>query len=155
MRRGKRGSSANMQIIYTDGGRGSTRYKYIEDNDCTVTALANAVNMPYEQAHGVLEQSGRGIRERCWMEDGLLVYEKCYGDVITVITAITFFKYGYLLSDFVREHPEGRFIVRQPGHVFAVVDGIVIEDETHKSHHHSIPSSPIVKAWRLIPTEGI
>lgn len=140
-----------MQIIYTDGGRGSAGYKDIEDNDCAVTALANATNMHYEIAHDILEESGRGIGERCWMEDGLRIYGKCYGDVITVIT----FNYGYLLSDFVREHPEGRFIVRQPGHVFAVVDGIVIEDETHKSHHHFIPSSPIVKAWRLIPNEGI
>ena len=136
-----------MQVIYTDGGRAKTEYEGREDFDCTVMALAHAASMSYEHAHEILRISGR--LEGCthMMEDGLKTYEaEGLGSSIP-------FEGTWNLVDVVREHPEGRFIVRKRGHVFAIVDGIVYEDQRHEKADAILRYDRIIKMWRLIPEE--
>jgi len=138
-----------MQVIYTDGGRANTEYHCREIYDCTVVALANAASLPYKQAHDILQKSGREDGNTHWMEQGLAVYEsEKFGDVIS-------FKIDARLADFLREHPEGRFIVRKRGHVFAVVDGIVHEDIIFSEISTLSRYNHILKSWRIIPREEL
>jgi len=138
-----------MQVIYTDGGRANTEYQGRENYDCTVVALANAASLPYEQAHNILRKSGREDGDTHWMEQGLAVYEsEKLGNVIA-------FETRAMLDDFLKEHPEGRFIARKQGHVFAVVDGIVHEDIIFSRSSTLSRYTRILKSWRIIPREEL
>lgn len=104
----------------------SALYKSLSDerNACVVRAFALAANQPYEKVYKLCEKHGRkhgaGTRkhttEAVVRELGLrLVFDNYYRRAIKSPT----------LSQFIEQHPRGRFFVIRRGHAFAVIDGVV------------------------------
>lgn len=94
-----------------------------ERKDCTVHATAIAAQIPYFEAHALLARFGRKPRK------GI-----SYASFVTMLKVqhITIGEYRVervtldrpvTLSQFLRDFPKGRFVVRRLGHVFAVIDG--------------------------------
>jgi hypothetical protein len=108
-----------MQLYITDGGRRSSGF-VSEKSDCTVRALACALDIPYNEAHAVAKRAGRkrGRRFRTHLmlnqavRDGIL-HTKLYPSP------------GLTLNRAVEQHPRGRFIIRIRNHVLALVDGVI------------------------------
>ncbi len=95
--------------------------------------------MPYAIIHQRAKDAGRGHGQRFPSEE-----------LIPRITEFDFQDHivsKQRVSDFVFEHPEGSFIVRVPGHVFALLDGIVhdTENEVISSSYHRV-----TKYWRVL-----
>lgn len=117
-----------------------------EYNDCTVRALANAADVPYDVAHRVLKKHGRPDRKGACFKTLHAAYEECgfrlvslHGDgkrsrfaarhvdanastsSVKWVDGITF---GKLLE---RLPPYGEYIINVTGHAVAVVNGKVID----------------------------
>lgn len=95
-----------------------------EDNDCTVKALAIALDVPYKLAH-------RHLQLHCGRRQGKGVVSR---KVIPQSLKNTPYKVGpytnenrVSLSRFCKNHPKGRFYVAISGHAVAVVDGVVYD----------------------------
>ena len=108
-----------MILHYTDAGRASSGFAAVERLDCSVRAVAIALRLSYAQAHGKLKALGRRTGCKLYKSpavflDGLGLVQRPDLSCRTVATAV-------------RYMTEGRFIVRVPQHVFAVIDGIIFD----------------------------
>lgn len=83
-----------------------------ERNDCSVRAVALALKMPYAEAHARLKAAGR--------PDG----KGCYASAVTIATGIKYIRAPRITAaQFMREHPNGIYIVFVTGHFFALING--------------------------------
>ena len=107
----------------SDGGRDR-----IESNDCTVRALALALDMPYAEAHGLMKQYGR--QDGKGVSSGLIYRHIRYQGKKLVCAAQSYPAQGkgikmtvgaWLKSGILPD----RCILQITGHVFAVVGGVV------------------------------
>lgn len=102
-----------------------------ETNDCTVRALACAFGLPYSQAHAYLESHGRRkgrgtscvVPYRKFTDGTSMLKEWSYADIqaaskLGIRTIGQWLKSGLLPP---------RCILRIRAHVFAVVDGVVMD----------------------------
>ncbi len=108
------GVTDHFDVWVTDAGRSKSGLR--ETNDCTVRATATALDIPYLEAHAKLAAIGRkprrGISYRTTTEKlGLEHCPEYSGTLKTVIAALA----------------PGRYVLRKARHVFAVVDGVVVD----------------------------
>jgi hypothetical protein len=116
----------------------------VENNDCTVVALSIALSLPYGVAHAILARYGRRNGKGFQLIQWLRQYGKVnlYGFKATVVDC-TPFECGRAriyptLAKVRRDFPRGRFIVRKPGHVFAMIDGVVHDSAGQRTRITSI-----------------
>ena len=126
-----------------------------ESNDCTVRALANAYNMPYGLSHRIFSKAGReqGKGVKCSVTHATytrLGFELIgiYGDTVKAkylsryVVKIQRNK-GITLKNIMPQLQQGRYIVGIRGHVFAVVDGQILD------YGHNYANSRVVEVYRL------
>lgn len=108
-------------------------------NDCTVRALATALDIAYMAAWTTLKhvagrKKNKGIVFKDYLDTLPIFFERVFdwrrqNEVITV-------------KDFVLQHGEGKYIVTVFGHTFAIINGIVFDYSPQYS-------SAIYGAWRV------
>lgn len=109
-----------------------------EAKDCTVRALANAAGMPYKLAHRIMSKAGRKQGKGMYFEPLHDVYSRLgfrllgvYGDTKEAKYIGRFLQMdrqqGMTLAKAMNRLQQGRYIVKVSGHVFAVVDGKVLD----------------------------
>lgn len=105
-----------------------------ERNDCTVRALAKAMNLTYDTAHKLMHNTtgrmnGRGASIKLAMECLKIPRIDCEDLKLQIdnghISAINFPTLAQVMPLLMR----GRFVLRMRGHAFAVVDGIQYDME--------------------------
>ena len=106
-----------MNVVITDCRRSAFHPK--EKNDCTVRATAACIGMPYEDVHKRMadlgRKNGKGFIFR--YSNGL---EDFHLDTVPHLSCKR-------LSSILPELQKGRFIVKISRHVFAVIDGIIVD----------------------------
>lgn len=128
-----------MSTVIKSDSRGVERISG-EANDCTVRALANVSGMPYSIADRVLSAEGRRSRRRCGLEAMHAAYKRMglelqavYGEDRTArymqqrIAPGSILQQGSTIGTQIKTMTQGRYIVLIRGHVFAVVDGKVLD----------------------------
>ena len=109
-----------------------------ESSDCTVRALANAAEIPYDVAHSVLKKHGRKDRKGATFATLHAAYEEC-GFRLTKIcgdgkrsrfaarhTGAEWVE-GITFGKLVDQLKYGEYIINVTGHAVAVVNGKVID----------------------------
>lgn len=104
-----------------------------QNYDCTVRALALAAGLPYEVAYIIAEDAGRMPARPFPVKQVLNEYvRQGFGSVDSFYPCSSILK--STVAQFVRDCPKGRYIVRTKtpfknvGHVFAVVDGVIMDN---------------------------
>jgi hypothetical protein len=123
-----------IQAVY----RGATSETGNETKDCTVCALANATEMPYEKAHALLKKHGRKDRKGAYFPTMKAAYEEAgfalygvYGTTksarYTARVANQEAQIGTTLAKLLPKLGFGEYIVNTTGHAVAVVNGKIID----------------------------
>jgi hypothetical protein len=141
-------------------------FKNTETNDCTVGALATAANIPYEQAHNIMEKTGRRIGRGGTIFRGIVhaslvgllkytilelpkhkrVFNAAPGFVgVNGKAILTTHFVGPSIKQFIAQHPRGRYIVKIKRHAFALIDGVMFD--RYKQHAGAI----VKNAWKIEP----
>ena len=142
----------------SDGGRDKVYPN--EKNDCTVRTIVHACQVPYKEAHQFMARySGRQNRHSanlhttvCRLESAVKVL--LLGPALTNGQHCMDFSHpvGYqfhrrqhpTLNQFVKDHPQGRYIVTTHGHALAIIDGIV-----HDTFRPKIKAK-VLTVWKII-----
>lgn len=129
-------------FVKTDAGRAASA-RPGQRRDCTVRAVATAAGLTYDQAYQTLAQAGRKSSQTFNMRE----WEgaAAIGRVDTVTFPATKGARRMNPAEFVRQHPEGRWIVFTAKHVFAVVDGVVYDESPERADRC------IYRAWKIAP----
>ena len=93
-----------------------------ERADCTVRAIAVALSIEYDKAHAIAADGGRDNGRRAKMHK-VIDAAKRAGFSLKKLS----FQNPRTVRRFIKEYPQGRYIVRKRGHAFAVVDGVPSE----------------------------
>lgn len=116
-----------------------------EKNDCAVRALANAKDIPYEEAHFTMHRYGRRDRKRTLVSVSHKAYTmhgfKCIGiygrtaraKAMVFVGSDTPRNKGITLGKILPKLSEGRYIVMITGHALAVINGQVIDKMSNSS----------------------
>lgn len=123
-------SVLGKQVVYTE------KKAIKEKNDCTVRALATALEIDYFQAYAMMLTVGRKGRKG---SNGLFEIMKIYGKNHP--------RPNMTVENFVRlvlSSCGGNWIVQVRGHVFAVVNGVIHDEypEWNKNRH-------VIQAWKV------
>lgn len=129
-----------LHFHINDGGRRTSGRHLAETRDCTVRALATAAQIPYDTAHSIAKSAGRKNR-RGFRTTLLLKHAEKHG-VNAARTALG--RRRVKVSTFIRQHSEGRYIVRIRRHAFAVIDGVI-----HDLDRIVKPGCLVTHAWRI------
>ena len=125
-----------MSLIKSDC-KGVERFAN-EENDCTVRALANAAGLPYQLAHKILAKAGRQQGRGMFTKDWHPVYTRLGFKLQSIhgttrgarfmahMTGVAA-QQGITLSKLLPRLRQGRYAVKVSGHIFAVVDGKVLD----------------------------
>lgn len=113
------------------------RSEYGETNDCTVIALATALECSYKEAHQILERWGRRKRKGIPLDLTLQTRGKEIG-----ITERMNFEKSPTLRQFIKDNPEGNFIVIVRGHALCVKNGVIYD-------HSERPQRRVLQAYRV------
>lgn len=116
-------------FTFTDGGRSMSarpRQKY----DCTVIALAIATGKPYDQCYAECAAGGRKPSRSFDFEEFIQHNPVLLGHHITRLSfpAVKGQRRMHT-STFCERYNDGAFIARVAKHVFAVLDGVVYDEE--------------------------
>jgi hypothetical protein len=119
-----------QSFAYTSGGR--TEAHSFETNDCAVRALALACSVTYAEAHSFMEARGRRSKKGCYTDK---IYPDAELNGFKIVVKPVFIVAGkkayarYLtVGKWLDFGPlPKRCIMRVTGHVFAVIDGIVMD----------------------------
>lgn len=125
--------------ILTDGGRaGSKRPR--QKNDCTVRALALALDLAYDDAYDRLADAGRkcarGFAFPKWMNQQPWATKMSFPAVKGMPRMNP--------ATFVKQFPQGRFICQVAKHVLVVLDGVVYDAFENR------PDRCIYVAWAIV-----
>ena len=104
-----------MKSEITDCGRAATKPQ--ERADCTVRAVSACMGITYEDAWSRMAEFGRGPRKRFKFSVAAEKFGLTRRPELSCKTLVAILP----------ELQSGRFIVRKSGHVFAVVNGVVID----------------------------
>lgn len=107
-----------------------------ECKDCTVRAMSLVANIPYSIVHSAFEKSGRKNKHGFHMKSGG-IHKVCK---VLGIEAKQVKRHGSLIG-FINKFPKGRYLCVKRGHAFAVIDGVVHDED--KMH------SQIKGAWLI------
>ena len=112
------------------------RESHNESSDCSVVALSIAVGIPYDVAHDILAKAGRrsrhGFQMTAWLADQARLGITCCGYKFTQTSCgkINYRTAGYTYPTVAKVHrdfPKGRFMVSVSGHIFAMIDGVILD----------------------------
>jgi len=106
-----------------------------ERADCTVIALAMALNVPYEFAHQVLKTHGRKDKRGFYIEKAIQSVCKELGFTAKQI------KRSGSVRKFIKNNPAGNFLCTKRGHAFAIIDSVPFNLDTIDSH--------LLGAWKI------
>lgn len=109
-----------------------------DNNDCCIRALSIAANKPYAECSELFEAAGRKKNRRTSFYVSNKVYNALGLQYLVTDERKT-------LTQFIKKHPTGRFVIIRSGHAFAVVDGVVHDWNGGKTG----PRSRVVQAWRV------
>lgn len=113
-----------MRRIVTDGGANASGYNK-EENDCAVVAFSLVLDIPYPDAYKKLEAAGRESNNGFFIVEFM---EHCMFKGYTVET-IKYDKDDRPTQQvFTESHPTGSWIVYTKGHIVAVVDGVLYDN---------------------------
>lgn len=112
-----------------------------EKDDCTVYAVATAFGMEYDAAHKEVadrmkRQEGQGVARKNILEaleEGTVLNGKTVTRVIKTPTKV-YKVYGNTvprqvrLSSFVKENPEGTYLILTRGHALTLKDGVLMDN---------------------------
>lgn len=123
----------------SDAGRSQSK-RPKQSNDCTVRAVAIALELPYDEAYDLLALAGRKctsrfdivkwLKEQPWAEK--LAFPAVKGER------------RMNPAKFCATYTTGRYICRVAKHVFAVVDGVVYDTTENR------PDRCIYTAWQVV-----
>ena len=124
-----------------DSPLGFERILCDDTNCCIVTSLAISPKIKFRESASYLAKYGREHR------DGMF-----YSDIVKAVNDIKHCKVTEIedythdnritINQFVKKHPEGRYMCLVKGHVISIVNG-VLYDHTEK------PRRQIVKVWKF------
>lgn len=112
-----------------------------EKDDCTVYAVATAFGMEYDAAHKEVadrmkRQEGQGVARKNILEaleEGTVLNGKTVTRVIKTPTKV-YKVYGNTiprqvrLSSFIKENPEGTYLILTRGHALTLKDGVLMDN---------------------------
>jgi hypothetical protein len=102
------------------------RSSHAERNDCSVVALSIAVGIPYDVAHHMLASAGRkpghGFKMTVWLREQAELGGIVCGYKFTTVQADR-----RTLARVRRDFPKGRLMVTTRGHIFAMIDGVILD----------------------------
>ena len=129
-----------MPVQHAELPEGVTKLRdaFNENRDCTVVAIAVAADLPYAEAHSVLEQAGRkrrrGFKLRLWLDNQCAVARMKNRPLVIGKYKVERVRFEYMrsvtLAQFLRDFPRGRFIARKRSHAFTIIDGKVFNSFT-------------------------
>ena len=97
-----------------------------ERGDCTVIALSIGLGIPYDVAYRMLAAEGRrpnhGFHLRNWLRERATAGTILCGYKVTSVRVPCL-----TLARVMRDFPRGRFILRKHRHVFAMIDGEILD----------------------------
>jgi len=94
-----------------------------ERNDCTVRALVHAAGISYNEGHAALKQVGRVEGRGTYAHQYRIAYAKYGFNEISAAVSPTMSYKRATVSQFVKQHPRGTYILTVRGHAFAMIDG--------------------------------
>lgn len=106
-------------LTWSDMARKSIIWK--ENNDCTVKAIAIALDIPYAKAWHVTRKAGREFRKGMNMAQ----IHRAFHLLDKEIVRLTF--QGDSVQ-FMEQHPKGAFIFEIEGHIMTYKDGVLHDD---------------------------
>lgn len=134
----------------------------VEQNSCTVSALACAANIPWARAYEIARLAGRkpkkgfqsGVLLSCCNDIGvkfeeiaLPVQKRSSYHKRTAKRNIWSDKFTHCrLSTFLKANPKGRFYVTMRQHAFAVIDGVVVDPGSYKQSLRV----KVKRAWKFV-----
>jgi len=110
-------------FAYDDGGRSESR-RPKSKNDCVVRALAIATSQTYDESYEFWAKRGRQPHRGTDMKIVRRDFEKWFGWPWVPFPAVKGQK-RMSHPQFEHEHPTGIWIVREAGHISAVVNGVL------------------------------
>jgi len=118
------------KYICSDGGRSESK-RPRQKNDCSVRALALACSVEYDTAYDYLHKNGRKCSSGFFLNrylDKLKSTDTIFGHTITKLSfPAQKGKERMFVAAFPIFYPKGKFIIRQAGHLAAVIDGYVYD----------------------------
>lgn len=104
-----------------------------ESADCTVRAYAKVADIPYDFAHEILQGLGRKFRKGFPFRE-VTLWDRSFTRPPEMESESGKWHPGYrpTLASFIKSHPIGRYAVVVPGHVMALVDGVVYDEMVPK-----------------------
>ncbi|MDK9702457.1 MAG: hypothetical protein OEL20_04905 [Sulfuritalea sp.] len=124
--------------IKTDAGRSESR-RPKQKNDCTVRAVALVRHLSYDDAYDLLAAAGRECRRGFNIVDWLATQPWARKIPFPAVKG----KPRMNPATFVKQFPTGTYICRVAKHVFAVRNGVVLDD------FENIPNRCIYSAWAI------
>jgi hypothetical protein len=105
-------------FCHNDGGRVANNYS--ESNDCAVRAYSLFFDVPYPEAHKVMEKIGRKPGK------GTPTFPLCHTlDQTTAIRKLKYWDKRMTVNQVVRKHPKGKVFCLISNHAFTIIDGTV------------------------------
>ena len=125
---------------FTDGGKATSK-RPRQSNDCTVRAVAVTRRMDYDAAYDLLTKSGR----KCWQGFHLGKWLELQSWANKLSFPAVKGQKRMNPATFCEQFKKGRYICRSAKHVFAVVDGVVMDAWEQR------PDRCIYVAWQISP----
>jgi hypothetical protein len=116
-------SAPSYAWVKTDAGRSESQ-RPRQKNDCTVRALASARGLTYDEAYDELKQAGR----KCGRGFAIQVWLNAQPWALKLPFPAVKGERRMNPVTFVAQFPLGNFICRSSKHVFAVIDGKVLDE---------------------------
>jgi hypothetical protein len=131
-------SGAAYSWLCVDAGRAASK-RPRQKNDCTVRALAIARGLPYDVAYDLLADAGR----KCTKGFALPAWLNKQPWAKKIPFAAVKGERRMNPATFTQRFPRGRYICKVAKHVFAVVDGVVLDT------FENAPDRCIYTAWEI------
>lgn len=118
--------NVSYPFVASDAGRAESR-RPRQKNDCTVRALTHVTSLAYDDVYDRVAELGRKSHRGF----DLRKHAEAFGLVWRPFQAVKGQK-RMTPVQFAREYPEGRWIVRTAGHVFAFIDGVGYDEDPER-----------------------
>ena len=133
-------------FLRTDAGRSQSK-RPKQKNDCTVRALALTFDLSYDDAYDLLHQngrrSGRPFPFPAWIQHAPLGQSLLWHSFPAVKGELRM-----RIATFCRLHPAGSWILLKSKHIFAVHNGVVLDEDAPRDN------CCIYGAWEVIQSGG-
>ena len=127
-----------MSFFKTDAGRALSK-RPASKKDCTVRAVALVLGMSFDSAYEALAAAGRQPH-KAFNFDGWM---KATGKFVWVSFPAEKGKRRMTPEAFLGLYPAGAFILKTAKHVFAVIDGVVLDEQPNTGRC-------VYGAWKLM-----